>query len=702
MTIQQNTILETIIDRSPLTVAPDTLALEAIKLMSQKDADRLFVVKDLKLLGSLTEKEALKLTISGVDLSSVKIAEVMERSAIAIEYSQVQDLSTVLSLFEKHQTSYFPIVDDKKNLLGTIAYKNIMQLHEQQLLFEKTRDRAADNLFGSDYFLKAIFNSAPECIKVIDRDGKILAMNHAGLKMLQADSEEQVIGRSVEQIICSKHHQRFAELTENVFQGRSGKLEFEIIGLKGKHFYLRTHSVPLRNRDGEIVGCLSLTRDVTTRKKAEEELQRLSRQSQLFSTIALKIRQSLQTETILKTTVTEVQKLLNADRVVIFRIWSDGSGMVVQESVLPGWTKALDENIFDSCFQIDYQSKYREGRVSAIVDIDKANIQPCHAELLKRFDVKANLVVPLLSRDELWGLLIAHQCSAPREWNDFEVELLQQLATQIGIALAQAELIQKETQQREELIRSNAELEQFAYVASHDLQEPLRMVISYLQLLERRYKCKLDANADEFINYAVDGASRMQTLINDLLSFSRLGTRPQELNIVNCQILLERAIANLKIAIEESGAVITYDPLPEVMVDSTQFVQLFQNLLGNAIKFRSDRTPQIHVSVERDRTTSSAKGDCALTSTDKVDRTNWLFSVKDNGIGIESQYAERIFLIFQRLHSRREYEGTGIGLAVCKKIVERHGGNLWLKSVVGQGSVFYFTVSDKIIKKSLS
>ncbi|MBE9005032.1 GAF domain-containing protein [Fortiea sp. LEGE XX443] len=483
------------------------------------------------------------------------------------------------------------------------------------------------------------------------------------------------------------------------------------------HWILARGTV-IYNADDEPIRMIGVTLDVTERKQVEEELKRQNLRSQLFAEITIRIRESLQLEEILQTTVTEVQKLLQADRVLIFRLAADGSGTVVQEAVLPGWPVVLGQNIIDPCFQQDYVEKYRQGRVRAIVDVEKANIQDCHREFLQQFGVKANLVVPILIRDGIWGLLIAHQCAHPRQWNNFETDLLLQLANQIGIALSQSQLLEQETRYAQELARSNSELEQFAYVASHDLQEPLRMVTSYLQLLERKYNSQLDSTAEQFINYAVDGARRMQSLINDLLNYSRVTTRGQPFVQVDCATILEQAIANLKLAIEDSHATITHDSLPVIKADRTQLTQVLQNLIGNAIKFRGKLPPRIHIgAVRKDELGEQGKNillstqHSALSTQHSALNTQhsalstqhsalstpneWLFSVSDNGIGLETQYAERIFVIFQRLHGRSKYPGTGIGLAICKKIIERHGGRIWVESQPGQGSIFYFTIPDQ-------
>ena len=267
-----------------------------------------------------------------------------------------------------------------------------------------------------------------------------------------------------------------------------------------------------------------------------------------------------------------------------------------------------------------------------------------------------------------------------KDGSEFPIELmLSPLKSAEGILVTAAirDISVRKTAEAElqELSRSNDDLAQFAYIASHDLQEPLRMVASYTQLLSRRYKGKLDSDADEFIAYAVDGATRMQRLIQDLLAYSRVGKKSKDLLKTSSEAALQLALANLRGTLEESGAEVTHGPLPDVLADEMQLIQLFQNLVGNAVKYQRPGTPRIHVS--------------AVRSGEK----KWIFSVEDNGLGIEPQYFDRIFGVFQRLHKRQEFEGTGIGLAICKKIVERHGGSIWVESQPGKGSTFRFTLA---------
>ena len=236
----------------------------------------------------------------------------------------------------------------------------------------------------------------------------------------------------------------------------------------------------------------------------------------------------------------------------------------------------------------------------------------------------------------------------------------------------QQELTERQKIQAE-LERSNAELEQFAYLASHDLQEPLRMVTSFTQLLAQRYQGQLDADADQIIGFAVDGAKRMEALIRDLLTYSRVAIKGKPFESTNCEEVLDLTLNNLQLLIQETGTSIYRNPLPTLLADQSQLVQLWQNLLSNAIKYRSDKPPEIEVGAE-------------------AENGQWLFYVKDNGIGIKPEHFERIFAIFQRLHTRQEYPGTGIGLAICQKIVNRHGGKIWLESESEQGTTFYFTI----------
>jgi len=281
-------------------------------------------------------------------------------------------------------------------------------------------------------------------------------------------------------------------------------------------------------------------------------------------------------------------------------------------------------------------------------------------------------LLPLAVRNEVRGII--HLASRQTGYfTEDKEEYLMAIARLAGIVIENNELLQSSMRAAEELRQSNQELEQFAYVASHDLQEPLRMITGFTQLLAKQYGDRLDQKAKEYIGFAVDGAKRMQGLIEDLLTYSRVGSKGKAFVSTDCEAVLAKTLAGLHVGIQECDATVTHDPLPTVMGDELQLGQLFQNLLGNAIKYRNSEAPHVHVSC-------------------KQETEQWTFAVQDNGIGIEPQYRERIFQIFQRLHTREEYEGLGIGMAICKKIVERHGGQIWVESELGKGATFYFTM----------
>jgi PAS domain S-box-containing protein len=301
------------------------------------------------------------------------------------------------------------------------------------------------------------------------------------------------------------------------------------------------------------------------------------------------------------------------------------------------------------------------------------------SESAQKAGLRSAFGFPILVGGEFYGVMEFFS-RAVRPRDERVIEITQTAGIQIGqfIARLQAEAAVRDAndeleRQAQELMRSNAELQQFAYVASHDLQEPLRMISSYTQLLLRRYGDRFDKDAREFMDYVVDGSARMKQLIEDILAYSRVGTRGREFKTVQSETALKKALINLRAAIEAAGATVTHDPLPEVEADDVQLAQLFQNLIGNALKFTGPAAPRIHAGIAQQPQA-------------------WEFSVSDNGIGIDPQYFERIFMVFQRLHSKGEYTGTGIGLAICKKVVDRHGGRIRVESRPGHGSTFFFTL----------
>jgi PAS domain S-box-containing protein len=556
-----------------------------------------------------------------------------------------------------------------------------------QLASAIERKRAEDTLRAERDRTQKYLDTAGVIFLVTETNGTISVINQKGCELLGYE-QEQVIGKRWTEHFVPTHMRKDVEtVLQALLAGEAEPAEYfenPVLTRSGEERIIAWHNTILRDELGNINGILSSGEDITDIKRAEEMLWQRAAQLSLLNVIGNKIASVLDLDSLLDKATQLVQESFGYHHAAIFTMNRDHDELVMR-------TKA---GSFAHLYPPDHRLKLGQGMVGWV---------GLHGETLLANDVDAEpryvnlypdilptgseLSVPLRVAGEIIGVLDV-QSPQRNAFDDNDVMVIETLADQIAIAIENARLyeeLQQELTERQraekrlehyaaELERSNRELEHFAYVASHDLQEPLRMVTSYLQLLERRYRGKLDQDADDFITYAVDGATRMHMLINDLLTYSRVSTRAKPFEPTNCSDILNHALSNLRIAIEESKATITFDDLPTVEADATQLTQVFQNLISNAIKFhKKDVPPCIHVSAERQE-------------------GEWRFSVRDNGIGIAPEHIERIFLIFQRLHTREEYPGTGIGLAVCKKIVERHGGRIWVTSKPGEGSTFYFTI----------
>jgi len=550
------------------------------------------------------------------------------------------------------------------------------------------RKQAEEALQESEARFRRLFESNIIGIIFADLSGNITMANNAFVQMVGYTQEELHAGqvRWDEMTPAEYRHldeQAIAELQQ---WGICNSFKKEYLCKNGSRIPVMIGGALLEGTQNLVI-CFVL--DITERKQAEEELQRQNLRSQLFADVTLKIRQSLQLEEILQTTVTEVQKLLQADRVLVYRVWPDGTGSAVTEAVVPGWPIILGQNFPAEVFPEEYRQLYRQGRNRVIDNVENAEMPSCLVGFLHQWRAKAKLVVPILLKEELWGLLIAHQCSSPRQWSSFEVELLRQLADQIGIALAQSQLLEEETRQRQELARSNAELQQFASIASHDLQEPLRKIQAFGNRLKATYGERLNAQGLDYLERMQNAAQRMQNLIDDLLILSRITTRVQAFVPVNLTQVAQEVLSDLEVRSQQSGGRVEVGELPTIDTDPVQMRQLLQNLISNALKFHRDGEPPVVKIYSQllDRERKPVEADVVAELCQII--------VEDNGIGFDEKYLDRIFNVFQRLHSRSEYEGTGMGLAICRKITERHGGSITAKSTPEHGAKFIVTLPVK-------
>jgi len=515
--------------------------------------------------------------------------------------------------------------------------RNLRREHELEIRVEDRtselqhelaeRKRAENELYQSQQMLRLVLDNIPQRIFWKDRSFTYLGCNLTFARDTNLKDPAVIIGLTDYDLDWRSTADLYRADDQAVMEANRPKISYEEPQVleDGTCRWLRTSKIPLHDRDGRVMGVLGTYEDITATKQAEEELH--------IKDQALK---------------SSINGFAIGDL--------DGKITYVNPSFLELWGYQDEEDVLGKSYLMLWARP------------EKAMIE---MEILRKK-----------------GSYRGERTAIRKDGSNFLVEVFINLVYSdngkpVCLAGSFIDVTERKraeellAQQTRELARSNTELEQFAYVASHDLQEPLRMVSSYTQLLSRRYKGKLDADADEFIRYAVDGSARMQRLINDLLAYSRVSTRGKPFEQADLNEILKQVFSDLQIAIEENEAIITHDPLPTIKADSFQMVQLMQNLLGNAIKFHSQEPLRIHI-------------------TARLEKGKWLISVQDNGIGIDPQFSERIFVIFQRLHDRSEYPGTGIGLAICKRIVERHGGKIWVDSQPDQGSTFYFTIPDSI------
>jgi light-regulated signal transduction histidine kinase (bacteriophytochrome) len=438
---------------------------------------------------------------------------------------------------------------------------------------------------------------------------------------------------------------------------------------------------------------------------------RLDRQHALFDVVT-RLRSPLDLETIFKDTAIEVRQLMAADRVGMFRFYSDShwnDGEFVSEDVAPEFDSALAQKIHDDCFGDRFAIDYQKGRVQAVTDIHTAGLSDCHIKILAQFQVRANLVVPLLQGENLWGLLCIHQCHAPREWQPTEIEFVTQIANHLGVALQHAELLAKlqaeivdrqQAQQQaldlnhglqqavSELKSVNKELETFSYSVSHDLRAPLRSIDGFSQALLEDCVEQLDETGHDYLRRIRSATQRMGQLIDDLLSLSRVIRSDMCRAPVALSKLATQIATDLHQAYPDRQVESIVQPDLLDRGDSRLLQAILENLLSNAWKFTATRT---HAKIEF--------GALPRPQTDAMTQPPATYFVRDNGVGFDMTYVEKLFSPFQRLHSSSEFPGNGIGLATVQRIVHRHGGRVWAEGEIDRGATFYFTLTTAEIDR---
>jgi PAS domain S-box-containing protein len=543
-----------------------------------------------------------------------------------------------------------PIFDDDGKLIAIIGASH--DVSEQKRKEEILRYHAN------------LVETISDAIISTDKELRIQSWN-PGAEHMYGWHEDEVMGRKGPDILRTEFLEGTSReaLTQKLFGAGSWRGEVIQRTKDGRQINVEATSISIRNENGDVIGGVSVGRDITDRKRAEEELAQKNQvlrelNDELINTakdLETSIGELADTERSLRETQEYLESLITYANAPII-VWDQDLRIVRLNRALVRLTGREPGELVGRPIHELFPPGGREKSIDLITRATKG--ERWEAEEIPIQSVDGS------TRTVLWN-------SAPI-YSPNELILVSTIAQGVDITRMKQHEVEL-TKLTDDLRRSNKELEQFAYVASHDLREPLRMVTLFSQLLQKNYGGRLDPDADEFIGYIVEGAIRMDSLVNDLLEYSRVSSQGRPFQPTDFKSVIQEVRTNLAVAIMESGAVLDVRSLPTIDADRSQIVQLYQNLISNAIKFRRDQAPHITIAMEEDK-------------------QEWMFSVQDNGIGIEEEYTAKIFNIFQRLHSKDQYAGTGIGLAICRRIVERHGGKIWVESDPGQGSTFRFTI----------
>ena len=517
------------------------------------------------------------------------------------------------------------------------------------IVFSKFKQKQEQKLVESEWKFRTVSESANDWEYWLSENRQIVYMSPSSEKITGYGPQEFMNNPDLlTNIIHPEDRPLFLNHIKNLQDASHEGMEFKIVSKSGQIRWLAHICSPLYMQH-KFLGRRISNRDITDRKMAEEALHESYEQIEdLYNNAPCGYHLLDRDGRFIRINDTELRWLgYNQDEVIDKMKFSD---IITADSLR---TFEMNFAIFKAqgwIRDLEFEMIRKDGTILPV--------------LLSASAIRDNNGNYVMSRSTVYDITVRKRVEEElRKYREHLEELVEQRTAELK-------------KMADELTRSNKDLKEFAYVVSHDLKEPLQVIKGFLMLFKKRYKDKLDEKANEIIRFTVDGAKRMQELIKDLLEYSQVGTKGKEFKPADCSLILNKAISNLKVSIEESGAVVTHDILPTVMADAIQLSSLFQNLIGNAIKFHGSEAPMVHISTER-------KGD------------EWLFSVRDNGIGIDPKFADRIFTVFQRLHSSDEYPGTGIGLAICKKIVEHHGGRIWVESEPGKGATFYFIIPER-------